>query len=407
MARRAVWMPRVCCLLGAVWCLSTYASAQIIFGSRRRPQLPPTRPPVSPPPRSAASDLGSACLTPERHAGRCGVVTSCPSLTEHLRRRNVPYLKASVCGKHGTTTLLCCPNDASPPAGSAKFVSPPGCGISSLEGIRIVGGVPVQRLSDFPWMASLLYTEEPFNRCGGAIIDRRWVMTAAHCINSKGPIKVHAGDLDLTTSIDDNFFHPPQDVEVEQIFKHPDYKKGFRRPDKGLFNDIALLKLKSDIRFSDIVKPICVPGRAKKDPYSGEAAIAGWGTTAYKGFASKRMLFAAINFTRFDSCQSNYRDLGMRVDARLHLCASGNDRNRTRPGCTPDSEEIRCQGGVDACEGDSGGPLMTYEKTNGTLKFSAAGVVSFAVGCGNARFPGIYTRVDSYLDWMAQTVADN
>jgi len=59
-------------------------------------------------------------------------------------------------------------------------------------------------------------------------------------------------------------------------------------------------------------------------------------------------------------------------------------------------------------QGDSGGPLMTYQRLDqGGLKMTAAGIVSFAVGCGNARYPGIYTKVDAYLDWIAETITNN
>lgn len=56
------------------------------------------------------------------------------------------------------------------------------------------------------------------------------------------------------------------------------------------------------------------------------------------------------------------------------------------------------RGKDDACHGDSGGPGVI----NGTL----AGVVSFGIGCGDSRFPGVYTRVDKYYDWIKDTIKD-
>ena len=58
-------------------------------------------------------------------------------------------------------------------------------------------------------------------------------------------------------------------------------------------------------------------------------------------------------------------------------------------------------------QGDSGGPLMTFEKLEGISRVTVAGVVSFAVGCGNPRYPGIYTRVDNYLHWMEDVMSKN
>ncbi|XP_021939094.1 trypsin-1-like isoform X2 [Zootermopsis nevadensis] len=55
-------------------------------------------------------------------------------------------------------------------------------------------------------------------------------------------------------------------------------------------------------------------------------------------------------------------------------------------------------GGVDSCLGDSGGPLQVVD--NGM--FVLTGIVSFGFGCGKVGYPGIYTNVYYFLDWIKE-----
>lgn len=55
--------------------------------------------------------------------------------------------------------------------------------------------------------------------------------------------------------------------------------------------------------------------------------------------------------------------------------------------------------------GDSGGPLMGTAR-NDTAQWYAEGVVSFGVKCGTEGWPGVYTKVSEYLDWIHENVRD-
>lgn len=58
------------------------------------------------------------------------------------------------------------------------------------------------------------------------------------------------------------------------------------------------------------------------------------------------------------------------------------------------------ESGKDSCRGDSGGPLMTVN-TSRDNNWYAAGIVSFGpTPCGFENWPGIYTRVSSYVNWI-------
>ena len=58
--------------------------------------------------------------------------------------------------------------------------------------------------------------------------------------------------------------------------------------------------------------------------------------------------------------------------------------------------------GHDSCQSDSGGPL-TVANAAGTGRV-LAGVVSWGSGCGDAGFPGLYSRVSSFQPWIVQNV---
>ncbi|XP_037076415.1 proclotting enzyme-like [Pollicipes pollicipes] len=51
----------------------------------------------------------------------------------------------------------------------------------------------------------------------------------------------------------------------------------------------------------------------------------------------------------------------------------------------------------DACQGDSGGPLVIQGADD---RYQVIGVVSTGLGCGNPKYPGIYTKVSKYIPWI-------
>lgn len=94
---------------------------------------------------------------------------------------------------------------------------------------------------------------------------------------------------------------------------------------------------------------------------------------------------------------------------RITDITSCGDVYRTRFQLNVDAQQLCTTGlsGQDACEGDSGGPLMRKMQYEGVPRHFLLGVVSFGpTRCGNSGLPSIFTRIDAYLDWILKHIDD-
>ncbi|RWS07376.1 trypsin-7-like protein, partial [Dinothrombium tinctorium] len=145
-----------------------------------------------------------------------------------------------------------------------------GCGKVSASKLRIVGGKPTTKGSH-PWFAGLLKISEdqriPF--CGGALINDRYVLTAAHCIYNKNVenIAVTLNYYDFLDFDEKEMVHP-----VDKIIVHKDYDNHPKQPNA----DIGLLRLKTPVRISNSKLPICLPD-ASETKFDSDLTVVGWG----------------------------------------------------------------------------------------------------------------------------------
>merc|ERR1711970_413065 len=144
-----------------------------------------------------------------------------------------------------------------------------GCApVSSSD--RIVGGKEVNPKGKLPYQV-LFQPCLPDGRCstcGGTIVNKRFVVTAAHCWEpEETDLWVIVGEHNVCDGVNEG----GKRVKVKKITSHPGYDKG------SMNNDIAVLELVEDLTFTDKVKPACLPSSTDKD-YSGSAStISGWG----------------------------------------------------------------------------------------------------------------------------------
>jgi Trypsin len=148
----------------------------------------------------------------------------------------------------------------------------------------------------------------------------RWVITAAHC-HKKVPrtwtlFQVRLGDWDIRQDPDCEDLanervcnDPYVEVPVSQIIVHEEYLPDSRQQ----HHDIALLKLQRDVRFTDFIKPVCMPTETnlRSLDYTGQTLeVVGFGKTENTN-SSPRKLKVDIDAYSFDACQSKYASLGI------------------------------------------------------------------------------------------------
>lgn len=281
------------------------------------------------------------------------------------------------------------------------------CGVESTTR-KIIGGAEVD-LDEFPWMALLEYERRELMKivkscvqlieffllddgswtleCGGFLINKRYVVTAAHCVTGKQVsdlgrlINVRLGEYNTETEEDciqlntaKDCAEPVQNFGIEKIIPHEAYvpvDSSFLQRE----NDIALVRLSGNVRYSEFVAPICLPSALfRGTELTKKLVVAGWGRTLVSKRSSIKLKVSVPPFD-FDTCRQTYgsRNINL-VDSQM--CAGGNYAQ-------------------DSCNGDSGGPLMSRE--NGA--WIAEGIVSFGLGCGVER-PAVYTKVHSFLPWI-------
>lgn len=245
----------------------------------------------------------------------------------------------------------------------------PASAASPTIGPRIVGGVPVP-ITEAPWQVAV--EGDGSTLCGGSLIAANWVLTAAHCIGSATSISVYAGITELDSGSGANQFG------VVQAITNPGYNP------TSFANDLTLIQLDRPIIPGPTMAPIALPTGedAARWPMAGAAAtISGWGSDRFGGSTQSSLRQGVVQVLTNPN-GGECGEYGSSFNGSITICAG-----------LP-------QGGVDSCQGDSGGPLVVAGNSGPTL----AGVTSVGNDCGQAAYPGIYTRVSAFLDWIRSYV---
>jgi len=359
------------------------------------------------------------CSTLKRLLGLLGEIPK-----NHVEYSNgITYIKTKICDKR-TRKVYCCNYNPSLASTSRPNPKPQqdytddklgtwrprsdrgDCG-SRLEYNNIVGGEDA-KLGEFPWMVLLGFQngDDITYGCGGSVINRWYVLTAAHCIQpGDEPVQLLFGEHELNSStpIDCNDVgkcNPePFTRKPAKIIVHEGYE--FKKNRGANPNDIALIRLNEPLPFyyDDDVKsaviPVCLPWNKNdigRDLNAGvKLTVTGWGRSTNDEYTNRfnlanynvpTTLLQKLDIPLVSEIEclkvKPYRER-LQMDFNLQFCAGGEE-------------------GKDSCGGDSGGPVVYRPDINSN--FHQVGLVSFGSRiCGN-RIPGVYTNISSFLDWI-------
>ncbi|CAB1444347.1 unnamed protein product [Pleuronectes platessa] len=232
--------------------------------------------------------------------------------------------------------------------------------LNGADGSHIVGGrdsAPHSR----PYMASLQVGGR--HNCGGALVKKNFVLTAAHC-QIRGPYTVVLGVNSLSANESTK-----QEFRTVRAIPHPGYDRHE--------NDIMLLKLDSSAQLTAAVQLISL--KTSRVASGSRCLTTGWGDIANDGTKPNTLQEVDVTTLSLRTCRRRW----------------GSVRITTSMVCS-----VGARGFQGPCRGDSGGPLV--------CDGAAAGVVSFGgQQCGNPAKPGVYSSVPFFGDWIREVLKSN
>ncbi|MEM7126577.1 MAG: serine protease [Chloroflexota bacterium] len=258
------------------------------------------------------------------------------------------------------------------------WIAAPFATVQAQDTSTIVGGEEAEE-GEWPWIVAIVKQGVSNNRfaqiCAGTLIDREWVLTAAHCTFGRTP-------EELEILITNGSLNDPESerIAVKQIVRSPHYNRSTSTA------DIALIQLERSLNL-----PIAVLINAFDQEMQQDGVltrVVGWGRTSH-AVRTSQLHQVDVPLANQETCRIAYEQQGYEIDSTM-LCAG------------------LSEGGKDACTGDSGGPLLIPRgpaDSNAPVEWLLAGIISWGKGCAQPNAYGVYTRVSEFIPWIYYHIA--
>ncbi|GJQ88432.1 hypothetical protein Trydic_g10012, partial [Trypoxylus dichotomus] len=235
------------------------------------------------------------------------------------------------------------------------------CRVQSQGDGRIIGGRSVSILN-YPYQVSVRYNRNHY--CGGSIIGKHWILTAAHCFEDEEDLSKFAVRVGSSYRSSGGKIHQ---INSNDIFVHDDYLSN------STDNDAALIYVDDSLLSDDVpTRAVALPKPNEEFPPGVLAKASGWGRTIATEYEKPEQLRAVeLPLVSRSECQDIYWNDTI---SKSMICAG------------------YVEGGKDACQGDSGGPLV--------MNSIQIGIVSWGEGCADVGFVGVYTNVAKIREWI-------
>lgn len=255
----------------------------------------------------------------------------------------------------------------------------PECGVSRHRQFskRIIGGEKA-KFSELPWQVHIRISSY---QCGGVLLNHWYIATAAHCVHRAklSKITVHLGEYDTKDGEEEPL--DSQTYKVDHITIHPDFRYMLTQPDRF---DVALLHLDRPVFYQANIIPVCLPpGDIQLTGKIG--MVAGWGKTdnSFGKTGTNILHKVLVPIIKNEECITWHEDKNIMVQLHSEMFCAGHKGGK-----------------MDACLGDSGGPLIIHYNGRWTL----IGITSAGFGCAVDKQPGIYHKIGRTTGWILSQI---